>query len=377
MSNLARAKKEKNDEFYTQIEDITNEMNAYYEYNHDVFRGKTLLCPCDDPSISKFVNYFCANFDKFGLKKLIFTSYTSPDNYRVVTEQEKKSPYFDAEKHAFNGKLFILDKDSNNDLEFRGYLQGNGDFRSDEVTRLRDEADIIITNPPFSLFREMVQWIMEANKQFSLVGNMNAIHYHVVFPLIKANKIWLGYEHPSEFNTPDGMTKKVLCRWFTNLEFDRHHEPYGCASMAYNLRHSSRLQKKIKSLGGDGSSYLKYDNYDAIDVPIVDCIPSDYDGVMGVPITYLDKYCPEQFEIIGLSLKDCHDDFPVTKTYDSYWEMTQSGTRTGSKGGKTNDNANIACNDGKHNYFINDEGKTVQACFARIFIRNKHPETKH
>lgn len=200
-ANLSKAKAGKNDEFYTQYADIQKEVNAYLEYNADVFRDKTILLPCDDPEWSNFTKFFAQNFEQFGIRKLISTSY-APEAKKIKswspTLFESESPYYDADKSKTNGKIFILDHDTDangrtdiDDLEW-SYLDGNGDFRSDEVKRLRDEADIIITNPPFSLFREFVKWIMEADKKFLIIGNQNAITYKEIFPLIKENKMWLG-----------------------------------------------------------------------------------------------------------------------------------------------------------------------------------------
>lgn len=199
--NLSQAKENKKDEFYTQYADIQSEMNAYLEYNPDVFRNKTILLPCDDPEWSNFTKFFAQNFENFGLKKLISTSYAVESKNIDLDWQptlfETENPYFDIDKTKIKGKIFTLDHDTNangkidiEDLEWQ-YLEGDGDFRSDEVKALRDEADIIITNPPFSLFREFLAWIMEAGKQFVIIGNMNAITYKEVFPLIKDNKIWM------------------------------------------------------------------------------------------------------------------------------------------------------------------------------------------
>ena len=200
-TNLAKAKTAKNDEFYTQYADIQKEINAYLEYNPDTFRDKVVLLPCDDPEWSNFTKFFAQNFETFGLKKLISTSY-AVESKRIKDWQptlfETESPYYDADKSRTNGKIFVLDKDINGDGRFNikdlqwSYLEGDGDFRSDEVKVLRDEADIIITNPPFSLFREFFTWIMEAGKKFVILGNFNAIAYKEVFPHIKENRIWAG-----------------------------------------------------------------------------------------------------------------------------------------------------------------------------------------
>ena len=329
-TNLSAAKDAKNDEFYTQYRDIEAEMNAYVEYNPDVFRGKTILLPCDDPEWSNFTKYFAANFERFGLKKLISTSYAKSAGNKQLTLFEKESPLFDADKHNTHGKLFTLthDKDGSgrvdgDDIEFSGYLEGDGDFRSDEVKRLRDEADVIITNPPFSLFREFLAWIMEAGKQFVILGNMNAITYKEVFPLLKDNKIWLGYKSLNQdmyFDVPkerrqwlienknEGSAYKIIdgvvmgrlasACWFTNLDHGKRHEFLLLDTMAHNLKFNKKLKRKFENSYGK-LEYPHYDNYDAIEVPFTECIPSDYDGAMGVPITFMDKYTPGQFEIIG------------------------------------------------------------------------------
>lgn len=323
-ADLVNAKRAKNDEFYTQYNDIEAEMTAYYEYNHEVFRNKIILCPCDDPEWSNFVNFFATNFKKFGLKALISTSYAKSGMSDKLTNKEKNSSYYDPEKHKICGKLFVMTGDMNgdgkidsDDVSFQKYLQGDGDFRSKEVTQLRDEADIIITNPPFSLFREFLKWIMGGEKQFIIIGNMNAISYKEVFPLIKDNKLWLGYSiHSGDraFNVPDNYPIRTSLsgiddhgkryvrvngvRWFTNIEHGLRHAELILDTMANNLRFNKSLKKKLAKYG-DEKHYPKYDNYDAIEIPITKCIPSDYKGKMGVPISFLDKYNPDQFEIIG------------------------------------------------------------------------------
>ncbi|MCH4147705.1 MAG: adenine-specific methyltransferase EcoRI family protein [Prevotella sp.] len=304
-SNLSNAKTAKNDEFYTQYADIQKEVNAYMEFNPDVFRGKTILLPCDDPEWSNFTKFFAQNFENFGLKKLISTSFAQESkNYKSdwqPTLFETENPLFNADKTAVCGKIFTLTRDTNengkvdiDDLEWQ-YLEGTGDFRSAEVTALRDEADIIITNPPFSLFREFVAWITEADKQFLIIGNMNAITYKEIFPLIKENKLWLGVNDVRWFyqgDTSSELYEAAHSRWFTNLDHGRRHEPLELMTMADNLKFSRHKEIKGKT------EYQHYDNYDAIEVPYTDAIPSDYEGTMGVPISFLDKYCPEQFEII-------------------------------------------------------------------------------
>lgn len=329
-TSLSAARDAKNDEFYTQYSDIEAEMNAYVEFNPDVFRGKTVLLPCDDPEWSNFTKYFAANFERFGLKKLISTSYAKSAGSRQLTLFEQESPLFDVDKHDTHGKLFTLTRDKDgsgrvdgDDIEFSGYLEGDGNFRSAEVKGLRDEADIIITNPPFSLFREFLAWILEAGKQFVILGNMNAITYKEVFPHLKDNEIWLGYKSLNQdmyFDVPDerkewlltnkkeGSAYKIIdgvvmgrlasACWFTNLDHGKRHELLLLDTMAHNLKFNKRLCKKFERDFGV-IKYPHYDNYDAIEVPFTECIPNDYDGVMGVPITFMDKFNPEQFEIIG------------------------------------------------------------------------------
>ncbi len=323
--NLKQAKKAKNDEFYTQWADIQKEITAYLDYNPDVFRDKTILLPCDDPERSNFTKFFAQNYENYGLKKLISTSYAF-ESKKVnmpyqITLFEQNAPHFNPDINKIKGKIFTLDHDTNkngridiDDLEWR-YLQGDGDFRSDEVKKLRAEADFIITNPPFSLFREFLAWITEGNKKFAIIGNMNAVTYKEVFPLIKNNKMWLGKTGNGSdmvFGVPIGAVVAESDRlkaerlgykgnytrlgnscWYTNIEHGRRHEPLKLMTMADNIKHSRH--KEIR-----GKEYQKYDNYDAVEVPFTDAIPCDYDGVMGVPISFLDKYCPEQFEILGL-----------------------------------------------------------------------------
>lgn len=324
-ANLGAAKNAKNDEFYTQYADIQKEVNAYIEYNPDVFRGKTILLPCDDPEWSNFTKFFAQNFEFFGLKKLISTSYAiESKKYKTdwqPTLFETENPLYNVEKSRIKGKIFTLTHDTNangridiDDLQW-SYLEGDGDFRSAEVTALRDEADIIITNPPFSLFREFLAWIMEGGKQFLIIGNINAISYKEVFPLIRDNQMWMGSSYfnggaayfigSKDFYDPKLMSSEKHAyiqedklywrvngvRWFTNLDHGRRHQPLQLMTMEDNIRFNKKMKEQ--------AAYICYENYDAIDVPYTELIPSDYQGAMGVPISFLDKYCPEQFEIIG------------------------------------------------------------------------------
>ena len=395
--NQTRAKNAKNDEFYTQYHDIEKEISAYIEYNPDVFRNKTVLLPCDDPEWSNFTKYFAQNFENFGLKKLISTSYAV--NSKIYKEGyqpslfETNDPQYDEIKTINNGKFFTLSHDRTgdnrinvDDLEWH-YLKGNGDFRSDEIKKLRDESDFIITNPPFSLFREFLAWIIEAERNFVLIGNINAIAYKELFPLLKGDKIWVGatnfnkgmyFKVPSDFvytdsykfeqeQNGDKVNRVPGVCWYTSIDHGRRHQVIPLMTMVDNLKYSKHKEIKGKE------SYDHYDNYDAIEIPYVNAIPSDYDGVMGVPITFLNKYNPEQFEILGSTQRSCHDEVPDTRKYDSYWEVRQNGEKTGSSGGKTNENPNLLRNNGKKNYFINKEGRVIQSAFQRIFIKHRNP----
>jgi Adenine-specific methyltransferase EcoRI len=323
-SNLVAAKAAKNDEFYTQWADIEREVNAYIEYDPDLFRGKVVLLPCDDPEWSNFSKFFALHFMDFGLKKLISTSFAPDSNPAKLNYQptlfEMNAPQFDETKTHANGKKFVLEAHDLNDdgriniddLQWK-YLEGDGDFRSAEVTALRDEADFVITNPPFSLFREFVGWIVDGKVQCSIIGNMNAVTYNEIFLLIKANELWYGATISSgdrEFRVPESYPLTAAgsrvdedgaryirikgVRWFTNIEHGRRHARLELMTMNDNLRYNKKL---IKALAG-AATYQRYETYDAIDVPFTNAIPSDYDGVMGVPITFLDRYNPDQFEIL-------------------------------------------------------------------------------
>ena len=368
---LGNAKAAKNDEFYTQLADIQAEVNAYLDYDPDVFRGKTVLLPCDDPEWSNFTRFFAQNFERFGLRKLVSTSYAP---------EAKKAKYgidlFDfaagRKLDPARGRILVLDRDTNGngridfeDLEW-SYLDGDGDFRSDEVRRLRDEADIIVTNPPFSLFREFLAWIVEADKKFLIIGNQNAIAYKEVFPLIMSNKMWLGesiHSGDREFGVPkeypleaagwriDGQGRHFIrvkgVRWFTNLDHGRRHQPLKLMTMADNIKFSKH--KEVRGIG-----YREYDNYDAIEVPFSDAIPGDHAGVMGVPITFLDKYCPEQFEILGI---------------------TDRGNEYGIKTREYSEDETPNANDLNRRGAIRIEGK-LQSTYARILIRRKKGNRK-
>lgn len=404
--SLKAASKAKNDEFYTQYGDIESEMNAYVEFNPNVFRNKTVLLPCDDPEWSNFTKYFAANFERFGLKKLISTSYAKGLGNQQLTLFEQESPLYDASKHDAHGKVFTLTRDKNgsgdidtDDIEFSGYLDGDGDFRSAEVKALRDEADIIVTNPPFSLFREFLAWIQEANKKFVILGNMNAITYKEVFPYLKDNEIWLGYKSLNQdmyFDVPDERKEWLLANkkegsaykiingvvmgrlasacWFTNLDHGKRHTTLMLDTMAHNLKFNKRLRKKFEKDFG-AIEYPHYDNYDAIEVPFVECIPSDYDDVMGVPITFMDKFNPDQFEILGLAperLSTDQSNLQIKRYLDAV-QLKKDGSTC--SGNKVNDGPVILHDviPPKFPYYIceNVPGKYLEVLYARILIRPK------
>jgi hypothetical protein len=327
-SNLTNAKKAKNDEFYTQYGDIQKEIEAYLEFSPDAFRNKVVYCNCDDPYESNFFRYFVLKFNKLGLKQLITTSYKpSPvANTQLALFGNDKTLTISKGRPKVTANKFIISDvgDIDGDGEFNlkdiarqlkenkhnewAPLEGEGDFRSEECVDLLKQADIVVTNPPFSLFREYVKQLFEYKKKFVIIGNMNAITYKEIFPLIKENKMWLGngfHAGNAYFSTPNareyasgvlnektGLVKFRNCHWFTNFDHGKRHQFLSLMTMADNKKFNKQIQK-------NENSYQKYDNYDAIEVPFTNAIPSDYEGVMGVPISFLDKYNPEQFELIG------------------------------------------------------------------------------
>ncbi|MDP3955707.1 MAG: adenine-specific methyltransferase EcoRI family protein [bacterium] len=328
-SNLTNAKKAKNDEFYTQYSDIQKEIEAYLEYNPDVFRNKVVYCNCDDPFESNFFRYFVLNFNKLGLKQLITTSYKpSPvANTQLGLFGDDKTLTKSKGRPKINANKFIINevKDIDGDGEFNlkdvakqlkanknnewTPLEKDGDFRSPECVELLEQSDIVVTNPPFSLFREYVKQLFDYNKRIVIIGNMNAITYKEIFPLIKANRLWLGATGNGSdmvFAVPNGVeiaesdrqkaarlgyvgdyTRLGNSCWFTNLDHGRRHKPLPLMTEADIIKFSTK------------KPFDKYENYDAIEVSLVKNIPSDYDGVMGVPVSFLDKYNPDQFQILG------------------------------------------------------------------------------
>lgn len=379
-SNLHKASKAKKDEFYTQLIDIEKELKHYKEQ----FQGKVVYCNCDDPFESNFFKYFAANFNALGLKKLITTSYTkSPiaggqlPLFEVKGLKPKGKEPFKIELNEVtdvdtDGAVGLADVKwlLKNDANIATPLKGNGDFRSEECIELLKQADIVVTNPPFSLFREYVEQLVKHKKKFLIIGNVNTITYKECFKIIKNNKMWLGasiHSGDREFRVPDdyplnaassridGNGKKYIrvkgVRWFTNLDYEERHE---------NLV----LYKKYTP-----EEYPKYDNYDAINVNITAEIPVDYKGVIGVPITFFDKYNPEQFEIVALG--NSRDNFTPNKVYINAKKIMKNGERLNGNA----INCVLAINQIKKPidtiYYTSDNSDYLVAPYARILIKNK------
>lgn len=328
-ANLHKAKNEKNDEFYTQLTDVANELKHYRQH----FAGKTVFCNCDDPTWSAFWKYFHLNFSVLGLRKLISTHY------------DKNEPTYKMEYEGGD--------DDNIEVGTVTPLEGNGDFRNQECLDLMDECDIVVTNPPFSLFREYVKTLMEHGKKFIIIGNIHAITYKEFFQHIKNNDVWPGYTKPKQFIQPDGSIKSFgNIQWFTNLDIKKRHE------------------KLIVWKEYNSDEYPKYDNYDAIEVKKVADIPVNYDGMMGVPVSFLDKYCSEQFEIVGMPTASCNEgSLNLGIDYSKYIGFKQDGTKTGRTGSTFGAYPVFERNDGKGIYYT-DGQHTVQAgSCERLFIR--------
>lgn len=346
-SNLSAAKRAKNDEFYTQLTDIEKELRHYRTH----FKDKTVLCNCDDPFESNFFKFFVLNFKRLGLKKLIATCYEGSAVAEYRNGKAKPYKAVVTTVHDTTGDGGVDMEDVRNLFELGenelAELEGNGDFRSEECLALLDEADIVVTNPPFSLFREYVSVLMGHEKKFIVIGSQNAITYKEFFPLLKDDKAWLGSTHPKEFIQRNGTVKKFgnIC-WFTNLDIKKRHEELIL----------------VKRYAGHEDEYPHYDNYDAIEVSKVANIPLDYDGVMGVPITFLDKYSPEQFEILGCtSAVDLSGGMARTPS-DMFLQKVRDGmVRTGGTPGRAK-----PC-------WIDCDGY-ANVGYHRLLVRNKHPE---
>ena len=378
---LGNAKKVKNDEFYTLYEYIQKEINAYLEYVPDAFRDKVVLCPCDDPEWSNFTKFFAQNFDLLGLKKLISTSYSinckkeQYEHYHQMSFFELNSEQYNEEISNERGKIFTLTRRNKkkidiDDLEW-SYLEGNGDFRSDEVKKLRDEADIIVTNPPFSLFREFVSWIYHSKKACLIIGSQNNVTYPEVFSLIMENKLWIGATCNSEdmvFMVPEGAevapkdkekaekmgyignyTRMGNICWYTNLEHGRRHQNLELMTMADNRKYSKYSEVK-------GYWYMEYVNYPAIEVKYAAAIPSDYEGVMGVAPTFLSKYNPEQFEILGMDGGNMGTSYGISKNLSEEECKALFREHKGFRKGKL-------C--------YRDQNDKLQVCFRRVLIKHR------
>lgn len=341
---LGEAKANKKDEFYTQLSDIENELRHYKAH----FRDKVVLCNCDDPRVSNFFKYFAMNFEHLGLKRLICTCYKNQDIDLFSQNKAEKAVYtiYEGDKNGNH----TIDRD---EIEVHK-LKGDGDFRSRESIELLKQADIVCSNPPFSLFREYVAQLIEYNKKFVIIGHQNAISYKEIFPLIRENKLWLGYgfiggatyffssyeDKAVGGNHKEGMIRVSGVAWFTNLDIQKRHEEL------ILFKHYSPEE------------YPRYNNYDAIEVSKTQNIPMDYEGVMGVPITFMDKYNPNQFELIGT-------------TEDSDWlrsvgvgalgqEMIDNLRQQGNKSHLTANMVQL--------YYIQEDGK-VKRPYARILIK--------
>lgn len=381
--SLGQAKKIKNDEYYTLYEYIQKEINAYLEYNPDVFKNKTILLPCDDPEWSNFTKFFAQNFESLGIKKLISTSYSinqkkeKYSHYHQMTIFELQNPQYDEDKSFERGKIFTLTRNKNkskkidyDDLEWT-YLKGDGDFRSEEVKALRDEADIIVTNPPFSLFREFISWIFETEKKCIIIGSQNNVTYPDVFSHIMKNKLWIGATCNSEdmvFMVPEGATVAPSDRekaekmgykgnytrmgnicWYTNIEHGRRHQILNLMTMDDNRKYSKYTEVK-------GYWYMEYINYPAIEVKYTSAIPSDFNGVMGVSPTFLSKYNPEQFEILGMDGGDMGSSYGISANLSDEECKALFKEHKGFRRGKL-------C--------YRDENNDLQVCYRRVLIKHK------
>ena len=390
-SNLKDSIRQRQDEFYTQLSLIESELKHYKPH----FKGKIIFCNCDDPYESNFFKYFAMNFNSLGLRKLITTCYATspvigeemqyfvdkggqlsfveaPGSVPVQKDSKAKRPYkveiTEVTDENGDGRVDLADVEylMRNKKNTMTLLDGDGDFRSAECVDLLSQADVVVTNPPFSLFREYIALLLEYKKAFVIIGNQNAVAYKDFFPLLSDNKIWLGYNSGHFwFKVPDSYEEKKtdfkidetgqkwrrmgnIC-WFTNLDIEKRHE-----NMTLFRNYTPE-------------AYPTYDNFDAIEVSKTADIPCDFYGVMGVPITFMSQHNPQQFEIIGLSQK-CGFGAESIKLYDDYIEVTQDGTPTGSTGKKTNGNPMLVGKPKSGNYYVNGQD-IVHSLYSRIFIR--------
>ena len=365
---LHKAKQRRNDKFYTQLSDIENELRHYTRH----FRGKVVYCNCDDPRVSNFFHYFSYNFERLGLKRLITACYKNQDRDLFSRHDAERAIWIEYKGNSKGGRTPDAE-----DIGVHAF-EGDGDFRSGECIKLLKQADIVVTNPPFSLFREYVAQLVKYGKKFLIVGSQNAITYKEIFPLIRDDRMWLGVTPKGQdmlFDVPKGYAQELVATakegsayrvvdgvikgrlgnaaWFTNLDHEKRHE-----ELILYKRYSPE-------------EYLTYDNYDAINVDKTAEIPMDWDGVMGVPITFLDKHNPAQFEIVGVSyLWD--DGFKSHTFYDDYAETTPDGSRTGMSGKKANGLTVVRGRppNGRGNYLVRGDD-VVHTLYKRIFVKRK------
>lgn len=386
--NLHAAKVAKKDEFYTRLEDIAAELRHY----RDFFRGKSVLCNCDDPYESNFFKFFALNFNSWGLRRLVATCYDGSP----VAGRELPLKFADEEepkKLRTAYKIVITEvPDMNGDgatdmtdvaclirnrANVLTRLTGNGDFRSAECVEMLREADVVVTNPPFSLFREYVAQLMEYGKKFLVIGNQNNVTYKDIFLLLMENKMWLGYNSGDmAFRVPQNYEARETRYW--QDETGQKWRSMGNISWFTNIDHTKRHETLDLYKRYSSDEYQTFDNFPAINVSKVAEIPLDYDGIMGVPITFMDKYNPDQFEILGLTQIGCHDLVPDTRRYDDYGEYRRSdGMPTGASGRKTNENAVLTGEGTKKTFYKNAEGRVVHSEYKRILIRKRKNNSKN
>lgn len=329
-NNLHKAKEGKNDEFYTELTDIEKELRHYKHH----FKDKVVFCNCDDPRISNFFHYFSYNFEALGLKKLITTCYKNQERDLFSTHNSESAIYleYDGDKNG--------DRIPNPEEIGIKHLQGDGDFRSPESIELLKQADIVVTNPPFSLFREYIAQLLEYDKKFLIIGNINSLSYREIYKSIKDNKLWIGYNCARHFKRPDGsLFEAARSYWYTNLDIAKRHDDL----ILY------------KTYLGNESEYTKYENFDAINIDRAEYIPIDYNGIMGVPITFLDKYNPDQFEIIGLGISNSGLEIGVQPYKEEHRKYRKEIQKRGAVDGDL--------------YFV--KNGEVEVPYARILIKNK------
>lgn len=360
---LHAASRAKQDEFYTQLSDIENELKHY----RDHFRGKTVYCNCDDPRVSNFFHYFSFNFAHLGLKKLVTTCYRNQDRDLFSRHESERAIKLEYDGYREGERV------PNADDIGVSLLDGDGDFRSRECIELLEQADIVVTNPPFSLFRQYIAHLVEHDKRFLVIGSMNAITYKEIFPLIRDGRLWLGRGPAGRdmlFDVPEAYARELVN---TKREGSAYRMVDGVvkgrlgnAAWFTNLDHAKRREKLLLWRRYTPEEYPKYDNYDAINVDKTAEIPMDYDGAMGVPITFLDKHNPEQFEILGITKTWCG---AATKTYPPQVQVSASGER--SEVTKLNDGAALPV-DGPvaKTHYVVDGNHYVQV-YARILIRKR------